>query len=109
MGGFGGYGCGGFGFPYSGFGYGFGNVPYGGFWFGSRPNLPAVTGHYNNYRSGAAVVKKAPTLDITSVAEKPVTAPLVQPLHPSSEAVTGLSPTVEKTSLHSTIPALFRV
>jgi hypothetical protein len=110
LGGFGGYGCGGFGFPYGGFGYGVGNVPYGGFWFGSRPNLPAVTGHYNNYRSGAAVVKKAPKLDITSVAEKPLTTPLVQPLHPSSsEAVTGLSSTVEKTSLHSTTPALFRV
>ena len=55
-GGFGGYG-GGYGMGYGmgmGYGYGFGNVPYGGFFWGSRPNLPACTGHFNNYRSGQA-------------------------------------------------------
>jgi hypothetical protein len=48
LGGFGGYGMGGYG----GYGYGLGNVPYGGFFWESRPNLPACTGHFNNYRSG---------------------------------------------------------
>ncbi len=82
-GGFGGFGYGGFG----GLGYGgFGNVPYGGFFWGSRPNLPACTGHYNNYRSGkntevAEIVlptlkRQESTLPVQGVAEpvkKPIT------------------------------------
>jgi hypothetical protein len=59
FGGFGGMGYGGFGGlgygGYGGYGYGFGSVPYGGFFWGSRPNIPSCTGHFNNYRSGEAV------------------------------------------------------
>jgi hypothetical protein len=52
-GGFGmGYGGGyGMGMGYGGYGYGLGSVPYGGFFWGSRPNIPSCTGHFNNYRS----------------------------------------------------------